>query len=316
MIRMAGLVMILGVMAWSSVALAVEAQRTRDLVYSRPDGTALTMDEFVPAEPNGNVVMVVVSGGWYSSYGAIDGAFRAGSIDRLLEGGYKVYAVVHRSSPRFTIEDAIADVQRAVRFVRHREKQDGGTTVSIGITGASAGGHLSLLAGMTGDDGDAAAEDPVARESSRVQAVACFYPPTDFLNYGDTDVNVLETTVGKNFPASFDFQRQEEDPVRLERLRGKYNDVTDAEELRKILREVSPVTHVTSDDPPSLIVHGDADALVPWQQSDLMVKALEKAGVEAELVTKPGEKHGWKGQVEDVGRFVEWFDKYLSKAKE
>lgn len=316
MIRAAGMMMILGMLAWSSVALAVEAQRTRDLVYSRPDGTALTMDEFVPEEPNGNVVMVVVSGGWYSSYDAIDGAFRAGSIDKLLEGGYKVYAVVHRSSPRFTIEDAVADITRAVRFVRHREKQDGRTTVSIGITGASAGGHLSLMAGMTGDDGDTAANDPVEQESSRVQAVACFYPPTDFLNYGEPGVNVLETTVGKNFPASFDFQRQEEDPVRPERLRGKFNDVVDAGELRKILQEVSPVTHVTPDDAPSLIVHGDADALVPWQQSELMVKALEKAGVEAKLVTKPGEKHGWKGQVEEVAQFVEWFDKHLPKPQE
>jgi len=71
-----------------------------------------------------------------------------------------------------------------VRFIRHNAAQYGVKPDCLGITGGSAGGHLSLTMGTQGTKGDASAKDPIDRESSEIQCVACFFPPTDFLNYG------------------------------------------------------------------------------------------------------------------------------------
>jgi len=76
----------------------------------------------------------------------------------------------------------------------------------VGITGASAGGHLSLMQGTAGTAGNPDAKDPIDRVSSRVQAVACFFPPTDFLNYGKTGEIALGTGVLSGFRAPFDFK--------------------------------------------------------------------------------------------------------------
>jgi acetyl esterase/lipase len=285
--------------------------RTQDLVYGRPDGTALTMDEFVPeGGGNGKVILVMVSGGWYSSHEAIDAKSPTSIIRAMLGHGYKVYAVVHRSSPRFTIEEAVADVQRAVRFVREREARGGRSSVSIGVTGGSAGGHLSLMLGTCGDDGLTTSAQSLERRPSRVQAVACYFPPTDFLNYGDTHVDVRDTTVGKYFPPSFDFQRQETSPTRMGKVQGRFTDVSWGE-ATEILKQVSPANHVSPDDAPALIIHGDADTLVPLQQSKLMVEKLKAAGVEASLIIKPAAGHGWAGMEQENEKLAEWFDDHL-----
>ena len=92
--------------------------------------------------------------------------------------------VVHGSQPKFTIPEAIQDIHRAVRFIRHNAAEWGVDPNHLGITGGSAGGHLSLILGTQGGPGAPDAKDPIDRESSAVQAVACFYPPSDFLNYG------------------------------------------------------------------------------------------------------------------------------------
>jgi BD-FAE protein len=94
----------------------------------------------------------------------------------------------------------------AVRFIRSRAEQYQIDPNRIGITGGSAGGHLSLMQGTAGTMGKPDAKDPVDRPSSRVQAVACFFPPTDFLNYGKPGENALGRGVLKNFRAPFDFQ--------------------------------------------------------------------------------------------------------------
>ena len=125
-------------------------------------------------------MILVVSGGLFSSHEAIQPAF----IRPLTDRGYTVFAVVHGSQPKYTIPEIVQDMNRAVRFIRHHAKDYRIDPDRIGISGASAGGHLSLMLGTAGDAGNPDAKDPVDRESSRVQAVACFFPPTDFLNYG------------------------------------------------------------------------------------------------------------------------------------
>ena len=155
------------------------------MIYGRKYGTALTMDVFTPKQgANGAAVIFAVSGGWFSAHEAISLTF----CREFLKRGYTVFAVVHGSQPKYTIPEIIEDMNRAVRFIRYHAADYGIDPNRIGITGGSAGGHLSLMKGAAGTDGDPKAKDPVDRVSSRVQAVACFFPPTDFLNYGEKGV--------------------------------------------------------------------------------------------------------------------------------
>ena len=92
--------------------------------------------------------------------------------------------------------------------------------------------------------------------------------------------------------------------------------ITDPKRLEEIARQISPVYHVTPDDPPTLIIHGDQDRLVPLQQSELIVEKLKKAGVETNLMVKKGAGHGWLGLDKDANQLIDWFDKHLKKAAE
>jgi acetyl esterase/lipase len=300
--------MSLGLIVSSSAATSVADEpgytRTEDVIYGRKFGTALTLDAFRPRrEANGAAVVLVVSGGFYSSREAIAPPF----IVPLLDRGYTVFAVVHGSQPRYTVPEIIQDIHRAVRFIRHHARDYGVDPGRIGITGASAGGHLSLMLGTAGDPGNPGSPDVVERESSRVQAVACFFPPTDLLNYGEPGHALLRPTDhGPPFRAAFDYRE-------LDTSSRLWVPIIDPERLREIARQISPITHVTPDDAPTLIVHGDADELVPIQQSREMIEALKQAGVDAKLVTRPGAKHGWFTMTRDIELFADWFDGHLGK---
>src|SRR5258708_2778898 len=114
------------------------------------------------------------------------------------------------------------------------------------------------MQGTAGDAGNPSARDPLARVSSRVQAVACFFPPTDFLNYGKPGENALGRGTLKNFSAPFAFQELD----RKAGGQGKYVLITDEAKILEIGKTISPINHVTADDPPTLIIHGDKDFLV------------------------------------------------------
>lgn len=286
--------------AWA--AEEPECTRKEDVVYGRKDGMALTLDVLTPKKTNGAAVIWVVSGGWFSSHNAI----RPAAVAEYLHHGYTVFAVVHGSQPRYTIPDAVADLNRAVRFIRFHAKEYGVDPQRFGITGGSAGGHLSLMQGLAGDLGNPKAPDPIDRVSSRVQAVGCFFPPTDFLNYGTPGNVALGTGILANFRAPFEFRE-------LDPKTRCYVAITDPEKVLAIGRQISPITHVSKDDPPTLILHGDADKLVPIQQAESLLAKLKAAGVRAELFTKAGAAHGWKDLQADTSRIADWFDKYLAK---
>jgi acetyl esterase/lipase len=301
MAMLLGLAALIGLGPTDAPADEPDHGRREDVIYGRKYGTALTMDVFSPKEgSNGLGVIFVVSGGWYSAHEAIPVPL----IEPLLDRGYTVFAVVHGSQPKFTIPEIREDMNRAVRFIRHHAEDYGIDPDRIGIYGGSAGGHLSLMQGLAGGDGDPGAKDPVDRESSRVQAVACLYPPTDFLNYGKPGENALGRGILENFKAPFDFHR-------LDPQQNKFVPISDEEEILAIGREISPVNHVGPDDPPTLIVHGDADKLVPIQQAELLVEKLKAAGVDAKLVVKPGAGHGWPDLQDDMKTFADWFDEHL-----
>lgn len=279
--------------------------RKEDVIYGRKYGLAMTMDVFTPKEKaNGAAVVLVVSGGFFSSHDAINPVF----FRPLLDRGYTVFTVVHGSQPKFTVPEIIADVNRAVRYIRHHAQNFGVDPGRIGATGASAGGQLSMILGTAGDPGDPQAKDPVDRESGRVQAVACFFPPTDYLNYGGPGRELIRAKdFGRMFRPAFDY-------MALDGASNLWSTIAADDKLREIARKISPITHVTPDDAPALIYHGDADTLVPLQQSEAIVARLQGAGVEARLVVKPGAGHGWLSMTKDMEAFADWFDAHL-KAK-
>lgn len=277
--------------------------RKEDVIYHRKFGTALTMDVFTPTRnPNGAGVIFAVSGGWFSDHRSIHVPFFA----EFLKRGYTVFAVVHGSQPRFTIPEVLEDMHRATRFIRYHAKEYGIDPDRLGIFGGSAGGHLSLMQGTAGKDGDPKAQDPVDRVSSKVQAVACFFPPTDFLNYAEKGKVALGRGTLEGFKAPFDF-------VELDKINRSFNLILDEERRRIIGKEISPVYHVSKTSAPSLIIHGDADLLVPIQQALLIMDKFREAGVPAELVVKKGAAHGWPGLDKDIPILADWFDKYLTR---
>jgi len=155
-----------------------------ELIYGRKDGMALTMVMHAPRQQaNGKAIIYVLSGNWVSSERMLEAFPKASAL--YIEAGYTVFGVMVGCQPRYAIPDEIIDLKRAVRFVRYNAKQYGIDPDHIGITGSSSGGHLSLMIATADDVADARSFDPVDKVSARVQAAAVFYPPTDFLNYGN-----------------------------------------------------------------------------------------------------------------------------------
>ena len=314
---------IVAVALLSATAHAQDAQqqafeRKSDVIYGRLPGVALTMDVFSPkadAKSNRRGVIWVVSGGWASAHESIDHKFLGSSlaelfIKPLVERGYTVFAVVHGSQPKYTIPEILPQINRAVRFIRTNAEQFGINPDHIGIVGASAGGHLSLMQGISPEPTNVNAANPVDRASSRVQAVAAFVPPTDFLNYGAEGVNAMGRGPLEWLKAPFDFQEFK----KLDSTFGGqfvYEPITDEKRLEEIGRKISPIYHVDKDDAPTLILHGEVDRLVPLQQAQSLKAKLDEANVPSELFVREKADHAWPEMGQDMQRVADWFDKHL-----
>lgn len=271
-------------------AWAAENYTRSEVIYGRKFGTALTLDVFQPSNANGYGVCAMISGGFFSSHEAINPAF----FKEVLDRGYTVFAVVHGSQPRYQIPEIYTDIHRAIRFVRANAAKYQVRGDKLGIFGASAGGNLSLTLGTQGKAGDPNAKDPIDRESSAVQAVACFFPPTDFMNWGEPgDVQVGIGRVGRQFYPAF-------------------GALSDKPETRETLgHQISPIHFVTASMPPTLIIHGDADKLVPIYQAEIFVKRAQEIGATCRLIRKEGADHGWPKMERDLAQFADWYDVHL-----
>jgi acetyl esterase/lipase len=294
-----GLVLVLG-FAPVRAADDGEVVRQQDVIYGRKWGLAMTMDVFTPKTPNGAAVVAVMSGGWFSAKEMI----RPDGFNEYTKRGYTVFAVMHGSQPKFTIPEAVEDMNRAVKFIRAHAKEYKIDPDRIGITGGSAGGHLSLMIACAPDKGDSTSKDPVEAASAKVQAAAVFFPPTDFENWGKADTVLSIETIRDPFKPAFDFRE-------TDKATGRFLPVTDEKKVRAILHQISPINHVSSENPPVLIIHGDKDDLVPIQQAEIMMDRLKDAKVPARLVVKEGAKHGWQDMGKDRVTMADWFDQYL-----
>ncbi|HSU27479.1 MAG TPA: alpha/beta hydrolase [Chitinophagaceae bacterium] len=277
-----------------------------EFIYGRKDGIALTLICIKPkVKANGKGIIYVISGSWFSSYNGIE--MPTGPAEQFLAKGYTVFGVVHGSQPRYAIPDAVNDIKRAVRYIRFNAAKFSIDPDHIGITGTSAGGHLSLVIATADDKINTAAPDPIDRVSSRVQAVAVLFPPTDLLNWGGPGLNLVNAKEPLKMARSWgaaDF-REWNNKYAL------YEEVTDTAARNKIGRDNSSMYFVSPDDPPVFIIHGDADPTVPLQQSQAIIARFNEAGVPNRFIIKKGGKHNGDDMNPEWQEFVDWFDKYL-----
>ena len=261
-------------------------QIEQDVVYGHKDGLALTMDVYRPeSDSNEAAILFMVSGGWYSRWAPPERAKPL--FQPYLDKGYTLLAVRHGSSPRYSIPEAVSDVTRAVRFVRKNAKRFHVDADRLGVLGMSAGGHLALMLGTTGDDGEPDAKDKLDRVSSRVAAVVALVPPTD--------LRVAVWDAPESLPAYRGFPA-----LNLPLAKAGKN---------------SPLVHVSADDAPSLVIMGGKDKLVPAKHGQWIDEAFQKKGVEHKLIVLPDAGHSLKGDENRatlVREALGWFERHLA----
>ena len=255
-----------------------------DIVYGHKDGLAMTMDVLKPAKQNGAAILFVVSGGWVSRWAPPEN-FK-GLFAPHLEKGYTIAAIRHGSSPRYTIPEATSDLRKAVRFIRKNAETYGIDEKRMAVFGMSAGGHLSLMIGTTGEDAsDKRGLDGV---SSRVAAVIAYVPPTD--------LRVCVWDAPESLPAYRQFPALNLD---LEKA-----------------ATYSPLVHVSEDDAPSLVIMGGNDKLVPPKHGEWIAEAFTKHKVEHKLMILPDAGHGLQGagnRAKVLAATSAWLEKHLAK---
>jgi acetyl esterase/lipase len=268
-------------------------KRQDDVIYGHKSGMALTLDVFQPEHTNGLGIVFILSSGWMSFKDMFPPEF----YDPLLKRGYTVFAVAHGSQPKFHIPDMMLDMHRAVRFIRCNAARFGIDPNRLGVSGMSAGGHLALVLATQGGPGDAEAKDLVERQSSAVQAVACFFAPTDFINYGATRTNAVSPSI----------------PYLLKPAFGVIP--SDPEAALSYGKSISPIYSLTSNLPPTLIIQGDADDVVPLQQAIIFRDKAVTMGDTVQVKIKEGQGHGWPHMQADMETCADWFDQYLRARK-
>ena len=262
-------------------SLASAQSKTQDVIYMKAGGTAFTMDVLKPAKQNRAAVVFVVSGGWISDHSMLKNV--EPDIEKVfVHDGFTVFEVVNGAQPRFKVAEIVEQVRAAVRFVRAHAADYGIDTNRVGVSGISSGGHLSLMIAASPD--------------SPVNAVAAIAPPTDLANWGKPAFVFTDDPQLAMFLPALGF-----DP------KAPNNDV------EALARQLSPITYVTAKYPPTLIVHGDSDKVVPLQQARAMNHALAEAGVEHNVEVIHGGGHDDRTFGPGLTKAFEWFKAELLK---
>ncbi len=247
-----------------------------------PHGIAITMDVFTPTgESNGIGIIDVASGAWSSDRGKIRDHEKAQFYNIFCKRGYTLFAIRPGSSSRFSAHDMVKHLELSITEIRKNAKEYGIDPDRISITGASAGGHLASLVAVRGN--------------VKIFAAGVFFPPTDFLEYGKIKIDLTKKGRLNSIARALAYPDRSAD--------------LDEEEATKQLTAISPARLVTKDAPPFLIIHGDADPLVPLQQSERLLAELKAKNVPAELIIKEGGGHPWLTIPVEVAKMADWFDK-------
>lgn len=274
-----------GVLAQPPAAPQQPAVQT-DVVYGVADGQDLKLDIYGCSTPGPHPACLLIHGGGWAA-GSKGGEKGAGT--GLSQQGVVCFAVEYRFAPKYPWPAQILDCARAARWVRAHAAEYGVDPDRIGAVGGSAGGHLSLMLGVIKPDDYQSADDPNKALSAKVQCVVDLFGPADMRG---ASFSPQATAILTNFIGAPPGQAAD-----------KYADA-------------SPITHATREASPVLFVHGDADSLVPLQQSEVMKAALDQLGVENELVVVKNGGHGFGGATkEDIGaaysKSVEWLLAHL-----
>ena len=250
---------------------------------------ALTYDVLKPENANGAAVIFMMSGGWYSSWSPPERVARR--FADLLGAGFTVIPLYHGSAPRYKIPDAVNDVNLATVHIKSHAREYGVDPDRIGVTGGSAGGHLALMVGLAKEQVQASSAMEDEELDASLAAIVAYFPPVDF-RLEETAVSGIISEVSQD------------------ELFSRFPALTFEEGL---IPAMSPITHVDSMDPPTLLIHGDADPLVHISHSIVMSEKFNATGVESDFVTIEGGKHGFSG--ENASRAnqarLEWFQKHL-----
>lgn len=239
------------------------ARKLANLEYTRAPGRPLKLDLYLPnGATNKLPVLVWIHGG----------AWKMGSKDwcpiaSLVTNGVAVASIEYRLSREAKFPAQIMDCRAAIRWLRANAATHGLDPERIGAFGASAGGHLAALLGTA----PSVAEwdtGPHLDQSSRVQCVVAFYPPTDLdeLTSGWFWRKVSFSDVGRLIGGA-------------------------VEENRDRVARANPVNYISKDTPPFYLLHGDRDKLVPIRQSELLHTALKQAGIPVHFEIVPGKGH-------------------------
>jgi len=277
-----------------SAGIAVE----RDLVYDTRAGHDLTLDIAFPKQRGAPVPAIVHihGGGWRGGNKNLRQALK------YAERGWVGVSIRYRLSGVAHFPAGVHDCKTAIRWLRAHCETYGVDPDRIGVFGQSAGGHLVALLGSSGGDAYLEGDGPYGKFPSTVQAVVDHYGPTDFLRMNDQ-------------PGKIDHDAADS-PESLW-IGGPI-----AEHPEKV-RLANPITYVDAQDPPILMIHGENDQLVIFNQSQLLFQALHKAGVTCNLIRVKRADHGYrpkpKGaaisptrkQIEEL-EFA-WFAKHLAQ---
>jgi acetyl esterase/lipase len=266
--------------------LAGKAAPTRDVPYAATTNPAQRLDIYLPKNAPGPLPVIVwVHGGAWSS-----GSKFPCPAGNFVNRGYAVVSVEYRFAQEAIFPAQIQDCKAAIRFLRANHEKYGLDPDRIGAWGSSAGGHLVALLGTAGDSKELEGDGPNKEFSSRVQCVVDFYGPTDMLQISNLPSRIQHATV--NSPEA--------------RLLGGL-----IEQRKDLARAANPIIYITKDAPPFLIMHGDKDDLVPFNQSELLEAALKQAGTEVTLYKVVGGGHGGWREPKVQPMVEEFFDKHL-----
>ncbi|NOX44390.1 MAG: alpha/beta hydrolase [Caldiserica bacterium] len=243
----------------SFAATALGVTEIHDVVYRTVDGVALALDIYLPGGAGPHPAVVLVHGGaWHTG----DKRRLAPLARFLAERGYVAFSINYRLAPDFTFPAALEDLRCAVKWIRAHAADYAVDPDRIAALGTSAGAHLVALLG-TAPEAVGACGDPGI--PSRIRAVIALFGPMDLLSAAGTPAErAVEGFLG-----------------------AAAGDAPD------LWREASPITWVSPDDPPFLLIHGRADRVVPYEESVRMADALRRAGVEVGLLIIPGAGHGF-----------------------